>query len=680
MAVINVLSDIPKAGNKLEKTSNPTEKEGLDSSNNAVTVFAALLSGAMDLNADPKGQNSKVGEDLGERESVNQPVLNIQNIQNFFALPFPTQLILQSDLPAGKEANSGNVTSQGKLADYNPSLDGLGEVSLSSGEISVPTGMLMSKSQGYNPGIAELDKYRKVIAEFLVALSGEITNPSLKGVPLSSESLGTEENSQDMAKILQGWMTVTDEVANNVMQVTYGQAIEDVEEIPKALLEGGATMTKSSGHNTFDFLEALSGDSVAPAPMGNPISLKESEVKDLRQDLGKILQGWMTVTEEVATLLTNKVVQTTDGQTKESVEMPEALQAGGTTTANSPFANAIKFLHALSGEDSAPAPVGSMISSEKTGITDLRQALAKILQAWMALADDGAQEGSISIKQKGIQPLLDILTSSGVGSTDPVLNVKASSLLAALNPMPRQEGKDQKTTQGVNEGLETEGGIFYPLSKRSSKLHAQQKLDTIGTEENFATKNFPRAFGEEVQKGDSRQANEVSGGKDSKDQNLSAGIGGASTLVGANIADGKTSAIPVWEQISTVLREHIKNRSQDLKQLDIQLHPQDLGKIQINLRWENGQLHLQVHASEAATGQILQNQLSDLRQTLTSQGVNCGMLEMGQGRERQQNPQENESQRPTNQNSHLDEEEELIQVPHSLAPGQPGVNQINVIA
>ncbi|KUO70095.1 MAG: hypothetical protein APF81_00145 [Desulfosporosinus sp. BRH_c37] len=704
MAGINVLSDIQKGGSKLEKISNPKEKDGLDSSNNTVTVFAALLSGAMNLNADSKGQNSKVGEDLGEGQSVDQPVQstqNIPNIQNLFALSFPSQLILQSGLPAGKEANSGNVASQGKSAD-DPSLVGLNEVSLSTGGISAPTGMSMSKSQGDNPGIAELDKYRQAIAEFLVELSGEITNSSLKGASLSSKS--TNDHSLDMAKIVQGWMMLTDEVANKFVQASSGQAIESVE-ISKALEEGGATTATSSASKAFDFLEALSGDSLAPVSKENPIGSEKTEVKDFRQNLAKIIQGWMTVTDKAtpnsvldeAIISGDSATPASKGspmssekngekdlrqsfakilhQALESVEIPKALQEGGATTANSAFNEAI-----ISGDSAAPAPKGNLMSSEKTGVMDLHQDLAKIIQSFMTLMDDVAKEGSNSTNQKGIQPLLNFLSRLGFGNANPVLNGKASTLQAALNPIPSQEVKDVKMSQGVNEALEAEDGIIYPATKGSSKLHVQQKLDILGTKENITSKISPRASREEAQKGVSSQSTDVSGVKDTRNQNLSAGIGASSNLVVANVADGKTIAIPVWEQISTALREQVKNRSQDLKQLDIQLHPEDLGKIQINLRWDKGQVHLQVYASEAATGQILQSQLSDLRHTLTNQGVNCGMLEMGQGSDRQQNPQGNESQRAFNQTAHPDEDEELISVPNSLSPGQPGVNQINVIA
>jgi len=483
MSGIHVLSEIPKGGNKLERTSTPKGKDVSDSPENVAAVFAAMFSGLMNSNVDPKGQNSKAGEESEEKQSPGNNVLSVQDPNGQasvigygnFVLANLFQPMLQSDLPAGKEANSGNHVTQGNgnLATANEGL--LNLISLVSDEVSAQSGMTTPKQQGNNPIIPELDKYRQVIANLLVALSGEITDTS------------------------------------------------------------------------------------------------SARARDPRQEMTKIVQGWLSVTDEA--------------------------------TKDAPF---------FSG-------------------------------------------------QKGIERLIEGLTN-GRGFANPELNEKFSALLAALNPLQSQEIKEAKTSQGVNGTLG----------------HIQQKLEVMGSQESKTPKLFQGIFTEEAQKVGT-QATEVSVAKDIT--NISAtGIGVASNLVAVNVADGKTIAIPVWQQISTVLLEQVMNKHQALKELEIQLHPADLGKIQIGMRWENGQVHLVVQASEAATGQLLQNQLSDLRQNLTNQGVNCGMLQMGQGGERQQNRRGNESHKTFNQNADPNEDEALISVTSPLSLGQDGINRLNVTA
>jgi len=74
-------------------------------------------------------------------------------------------------------------------------------------------------------------------------------------------------------------------------------------------------------------------------------------------------------------------------------------------------------------------------------------------------------------------------------------------------------------------------------------------------------------------------------------------------------------------------------------ELEIQLQPAELGKISIALRWDGGQLDLHLQASEAATGQLLQNHTTELRAALTGLGIQCGQLLLGFGGQGQPNGQ-----------------------------------------
>lgn len=525
MAGIHVLSDILKGGNKPEKISTSKGTELSGSPNSVAKVFATLLSGSMNSNVDSKGQNSKAAQDLEEKQSASVQNPNEQGSMlgyASFALLNSFQPMLQSDFPAGKEANSGNDVSQriGDLAVANaPVVSGdiqlalLNLVSLASDEVSAQSGMTTSNPQGVNPSVTELDKYRLVITNLLIALSGEITDPSLEGNRLSQNSPGT---------------------------------------------------------------------------------------------------------------------------------------------------------------------------------MDLRQEMAKLVQGWLLMAEDAGEETSGVVNgQKGMQPLLEAL-AAGIGSGESALNAKVSTLLAALYPKLSQgneEAEGTKAAQGMKAMNLDKGDIIDAVTKDGSETFLKQLKGTDSKPvASRAVDNAPltnvqlKSEGMSTKKGDSTQSVETFGGKDVQSQNSSASVGALSNIITANVADGKTVAVPVWAQISSVIREQVMNPSQDLKQLEIQLHPADLGRIQIGMRWENGQVHLIVQASEATTGQLLQNQLSDLRHNLTNQGVNCGMLQMGQGGERQQNPRGDESQRTFHQDTSQNEGEEENSVSNTLSLEQDGINRINVKA
>ena len=575
MSGIHVLSDILKGGNKLEKTSTPKGKEFSDSPENAVAVFAAMLSGCMNSNMDSKGQNSKAGQELEEKQSTQNPVQSVRNSNEQesilgygnFALSNLFQPMLLGDLPAGKEANSGNDVSQGPggltianasvtkapIVSENMELALLNLVSWVSDEVSAQSGMTTSKLQGTNPAITELDKYRQVITNLLVALSGEITDPSLKGERLSLEGAGTMELRQVMAKIVQGWMTVTEDNG------------EEISAFPNSPVASSAVTT------------------------------------DFRQELAKGVQGWMMVSDDV-----NK---------------------------------------------------------------------------------GDVNKGDLSTReQNGLQRLLERLTRLTVESgNNPELKTKAAILLAAFYPSLIEEAGDAKVPNVVNEALTSLKGIGIDLEasttapkKTGFLTNVLQKSVGTGLQESKVLNNFRDTFNGELNKANPMKSVELFDTKDSQNQPSSSGVGVVANIVPLTIADGKIVVIPVWEQISTVVREQVMTKQQALKELDIQLHPADLGKIQISLRWESGQVHMQVQASEAATGQLLQNQLSELRQNLMNQGVNCGSLQMGQG-DRQQQPPGEEAQR-TLQQTLPNEEEDLIPLSNPFPLGQDGINRVNVTA
>jgi len=281
--------------------------------------------------------------------------------------------------------------------------------------------------------------------------------------------------------------------------------------------------------------------------------------------------------------------------------------------------------------------------------------------------------------------LIDFLTNEqGTGSRE--LSTKASlmNLPQGVNKEKLQANWDkleaifnqQKSANRVSETATaaSKDTIFHTDFK--------QKLTEIDLLHSKPLKNLQGVSREEGIKGEQAESSELSGAKTSQNKNPNLGIGFDGKIVTGNVADGKTVAIPVWEQISNVFREQISSRNRELKELDIQLHPADLGRIRIGLRWENGQVHLQVHASEAATSLIIQNQLTELRHTLTNQGVNCGMLQMGQqGRDQQQNQNHQGDQFHRTNDSYPNQIEDEEQFPVVNLPSHGELNnRINVTA
>ncbi|MGC7870306.1 flagellar hook-length control protein FliK [Desulfosporosinus sp. SYSU MS00001] len=275
---------------------------------------------------------------------------------------------------------------------------------------------------------------------------------------------------------------------------------------------------------------------------------------------------------------------------------------------------------------------------------------------------------------------------SGSDGNNNALDTK-TSLLAALSALLSEENEE---TNDIVLPPKTDDGSATGYAKNNSVSTAKAFLQTFlnsllsnGDEDFKDSALLTKAKGilnEELINETSTKSNEPSEVKTMENQNPILNVGLTNNITAANVTDSKTAAIPVYQQISAAVSEQLMNKPQDLKQLDIKLQPADLGKIQIDLRWENGQVHLQVQASQAATGQLLQNQLPDLRQALANQGINCGMLQMGLGGDHKQNSQGQESTQSQQRSTSSAEDEDLASILNIPSLEEDGANKLNVTA
>src|SRR5665648_1055961 len=493
MTGISVLSNTPKGGHKLEKTATPKGQDLSDSPANAAAGFAAMLSGSMNSNVASKGQNSKDDQGSEEIDSdvapmPSEPNPNLQGSllgYSNIALSNLFQSILQSDLPAGKEANSGNEVNQraeglatGSLSlTIAPIVSGnkfelamLDSSSLVSHGGSASTGMTAQEPQGVNPGTPELDKYRQVIGDLLVALSGEIKDPSLKGRRLNLEGFGTTELRQEMVKLVQGWRTATDDV------VEEGQAASRQKKMQPLL---DVLMARTSNINSNPELKAKAATLLAAL---NPFLEQEGEtLKD-----GQAASGQ----KKMQPLLDVLMAKTSNINSNPELK----AKAATLLTALNPFleqeAETLKDGQAASGQKKMQ-PLLNVLMAKTSNINsnpELNAKAAKLMAALNPFLEqevETLEEGKAANGLKKLQQLLDVLMEkiSNINS-NPELNAKAAKLMAALNPFLKQEVETQKMPQGINDVKKSLKGndlgqVAIPAKVSAFLTNVQQKSEGI---------------------------------------------------------------------------------------------------------------------------------------------------------------------------------------------------------
>jgi Flagellar hook-length control protein len=626
VAGINVLSDSLKGGNKLEKTSAQKGKDVEDSPGNAADIFAAILSGSMNFNVQPKGQDSSIaGPDMEGTQSAGDsqqqpqksgPQGNSPMGYGKFAIPFLTQFMLQRGIPAGKEANSGNVVDQGTgllttnsqltnaivgFADKSSSLANsgvvnFGEVPQASDESLGATGMVAPNSQGGNPAITELDKYRQVIAGLLEALSGEISSPQGNLLKLGN---GTKTFNQDA----------------NVMKLFQG--------------EGSSLISQM---------------------------LSQEENKEPQTGSVPDFSALMAKVMNLVNSLSSEIAPETHGQdaTKKS------------SLGDSPISQM------LSQEGNKELHTGS--------VPDFSALMAKVVTLVNSLSTEIAPE---TLDQDATQKL-----SLGDSLTSQTLSLEGGKQIQAEGKVISESAKPAMSLSQQENSLSSESaGVkmvrddSVPPVQKNTESSIKQLKENVTGQAAIKAKDFELSTRQRPEKMDSQSVSaEPKAVSDEQKQNAAAAAGIVGNTILSNVTSGKTAALPVWEQISAAFHSQIMNRNQELKELDIQLHPAELGKVHINLRWENGMVHLQVQASEASTGQVLQNHLTELRQNLTEQGVSCGTLQMGQGGHQQPSGQGDESRKTFTHYKESSVDDEPIPSNETIFGGKDEVSRINVTA
>ena len=96
--------------------------------------------------------------------------------------------------------------------------------------------------------------------------------------------------------------------------------------------------------------------------------------------------------------------------------------------------------------------------------------------------------------------------------------------------------------------------------------------------------------------------------------------------------------------------------------IHLQLHPRDLGAVQVTVHIHHGEISIQINAPDAAARDALRGGLSDLRQQLESQGLRPGSMEVGSGGANGRQP---EMSWPTTEGSNVPK--------HGLAPADLSV-------
>ncbi|NBJ15390.1 MAG: flagellar hook-length control protein FliK [Dehalobacter sp. 4CP] len=287
----------------------------------------------------------------------------------------------------------------------------------------------------------------------------------------------------------------------------------------------------------------------------------------------------------------------------------------------------------------------------------LGQALEEVLSSGAGQADKTMTNGEGLHLGNYLQAFgLKGISGSTADSLDPA---ELDDILGYLKELSGKIVSQKNQNNQATEPLDTNAKLLNWLSDKLSLIQDKNGADnSAATALETTTQNILSGVTAADDSAENKQ-NSSSSGNNSQNYLMDRSIDPNQILVSGNKTDvalsssatdvssvkaGSVSPGAVWDQVLGILNKQDLN-SQEIKEISIQLQPQDLGKLNVSMKLENGQLHLIINASEQATGSLLQNNLQDLRNGLAQIGVSCGTLEMSYRQNDQQSSQDRNNYR-----------------------------------
>jgi flagellar hook-length control protein FliK len=100
-------------------------------------------------------------------------------------------------------------------------------------------------------------------------------------------------------------------------------------------------------------------------------------------------------------------------------------------------------------------------------------------------------------------------------------------------------------------------------------------------------------------------------------------------------ASSPTTQQSILSQVDGSIRWLLKNKD---KAAELQLHPESLGRVQIKIQVEGGEVHAKVWASEASALPLLQGHKAFLEVSLQNQGLTLGSFDLQHGQKGNETP------------------------------------------
>lgn len=372
-----------------------------------------------------------------------------------------------------------------------------------------------------------------------------------------------------------------------------------------------SVMQKTTGKNQpADNANLQQADAKKPEVQSSTEVMKDNNTKTAKQieeqagqaaDRTKeeALNGAKDAVNETAKKVVEKVADIL-GISVEEVE--QAMETLGLTAVNLlDSENLANLMLNLSGETDRMAFVTNEMLS--TGMRDVLQ----MIQSEMASVKE-----IYHMDDAQLQQCMDALTAEKSEDAMPVFDVRKEETAEELNPPKEAVVTLSKNGEEVKVVVETD-------AKTGASTITQESAPLTGQEEESADSEKQGSKGEQNGSDSSRNGNLVL-------QNLTQNSNTVTTVQSTETTFAQTEQTQdIMNQILDYMKVQIKPETTSL---EMQLHPENLGTLNIHIAQKNGMLTAQFTTQNEAVKNVIEAQLVTLQQNLNEQGVKVEAVEV----------------------------------------------------
>ncbi len=218
-------------------------------------------------------------------------------------------------------------------------------------------------------------------------------------------------------------------------------------------------------------------------------------------------------------------------------------------------------------------------------------------------------------------------------------------------PKIHESSTNEILTSTIKQKLKTD---IKPLktSKISLKNLLQQK--TLKSDNN--TKNSQNINIENLLNINSKNKEKILKNHKSKDNNSNNQF--SNTIINSDIKTHIISAKQTLKHFVSSLKEAVENYKPPVSKLTLELHPKDLGKVEVTIKQRGDNLNVQINTNNTSTVNFFTTSQQDLKNSLVNMGFTNINMSFNSNHDKEQ--KQNQNSQKYSKNSKNNEDEELI--------------------